>query len=98
MILMISIGSQQAASYSTNPVPLDPTTIPKYVNQLVVPPVYEPDKIKDPATGKVLSHLYVVDASQFKQQILPPKFPQTTVWGYGGLVKDPRSGKVKYYR
>lgn len=95
---MISIGSQQAASYSTSPVPLDPNTIPKYVNQLVVPPVYEPNIIKDPATGKVLSHLYVVDVSQFKQQILPKKFPQTTVWGYGGLVKDPFSGQVKYFR
>lgn len=64
--------------------PLDPKIISKYVNQLVVPPVYIPQIIKDPITGKIISHNYTISVSQFRQQLLPLKFPMTTVWGYGG--------------
>lgn len=74
--------------------PLDPNTIPKFVNQLVVPPVYEPTVVKCPKTGKVKSHDYTVTVSQFTQQILPQGFPETTVWGYGGKVKDPQTGEI----
>jgi FtsP/CotA-like multicopper oxidase with cupredoxin domain len=77
---------------------LDPKSIPKYVNQLVTPPVYEPTIITDPTTGDVLRHEHTVDVSEFKQQILPPGFPKTTVWGYGGLVKDPDTGESVYFR
>jgi len=79
-------------------IPLDPLKIPKYANQLVIPPVYEPKIVTDPLTGEVLKHAYEVDMTEFKQQILPPGFPMTTVWGYGGKVKDPATGKVKYFR
>lgn len=71
------------------PDPLNPNNIPKYVNQLVVPPVYEPTVIKDPITGKVKSHDYQVTISQFTQQILPPGFPETTVFGYGSKGQGP---------
>lgn len=71
-----------------------PADIPKYVNQLVVPPVYEPTIIIDPSADKVLSHDYVITVSQFQQQILPPPLPPTTVWGYGGKVKDPATGNI----
>ena len=37
---------------SIMPNPLDPNTIPKFVNQLVVPPIYEPTVVKDPNTYK----------------------------------------------
>jgi FtsP/CotA-like multicopper oxidase with cupredoxin domain len=73
-------------------------SIPKYVNQLVVPPVYEPTIVTDPVTGDTLRHEYTVDVSQFKQQILPPDFPETTVWGYGGIIKDPVSGLPVFFR
>jgi Putative multicopper oxidases len=87
---------------------LDPSTIPKYVNQLVKPPVYQPLVIK--AKEKIYDgnqkwhkkkerrHLYYVDVSEFKQQVLPPSFPETIVWGYGGFVKDTKTGNVKYSR
>ena len=82
---------------------LDPILIPKYKNQLVKPPVYKPiritvgeDKYLDMKRGK--RHLYFVDISEFKQQILPEGFPKTTVWGYGGLVKDETTGKITYSR
>lgn len=73
--------------------PLDPNTIPKFVSELVIPPVYEPNVIKNPI-GKVKSHNYTISVSQFSQQILPPSFPETIVWGYGGKVKDPETGEI----
>jgi spore coat protein A, manganese oxidase len=33
--------------------PLDPKIIPKYVDQLVVPPIFEPTVSKDSTTGEV---------------------------------------------
>jgi len=63
--------------------PLNPFTIPKFVNQLTgPPPVYEPDS----------SGNYSVDMVAFDQQILPPmdfgagiiENKTTRVWGYGG--------------
>ncbi|MFZ5643229.1 MAG: multicopper oxidase family protein [Bacillota bacterium] len=76
------------------PNPLDPKTIPKFVNELVIPPVYEPTVVKDPITCKVKSHDYRVTISQFTQQILPAGFPETTVWGYGSKVRDPETGNI----
>lgn len=73
-------------------IPLNPKTIPKYVNQLPVPPVYEPTIVTDPITGDIISQDYTVSVNQFPQQILPPPLPMTTVWGYGGTVKDPVTG------
>lgn len=66
--------------------PLDPKLIPKYVNQLVKPPVFKPTIVTDPVTGKEISHNYTVTVSEFKQQILPPEFPETKVFGYEGTV------------
>ena len=68
------------------PKPLDPNKICKYVNQLVIPPVWDPIVIKDQCTGKVKSHDYRVTISQFTQQILPAGFPATKVWGYRGNI------------
>lgn len=76
---------------------LNPASIPKYVNQLVKPPVYKPFiiyvKSKD---GECYEerHLHFVDICEFEQQVLPEGFPKTTVWGYGGLVKDTETGAL----
>lgn len=91
---------------------LDPLLIPKFVNQLVKPPVYVPfvynavvKGSEKTRYGKVMRsikiekrHLYFVDMSEFKQRILPVNFPKTTVWGYGGLIKDSKTGRIKYSR
>jgi len=77
-------------------IPLNPIEIPKYINNLVKPPEYVPQTIKNPATGKIISHNYTVYVSQFKQQILPRRFPKTTVWGYGGTVIDKSRNKRKF--
>ena len=91
---------------------LDPVSIPKFVNQLVKPPIYKPFvfntrvKVKEKIYGKKEKwyckeekrHLYFVDISEFSQRILPEGFPETKVWGYGGLIKDSKTGHIKYFR
>ena len=75
--------------------PLDPLAIPKYVNELVIPPVY------DLNVSEVK-----VDAAKTLQQILPltrqdgssTGFGPTTVFAYGGIVKDPATGASVFFR
>jgi spore coat protein A len=61
---------------------LDPKTVPKYVNQLVVPPVYAPD------AG---TPTYTISMVQSRQKVLPTSTVLaggadglTNVWGYQG--------------
>ncbi|MFG1871642.1 multicopper oxidase family protein [Micromonospora arborensis] len=61
-------------------VPLDVGDIPKYVAPLRIPPAMPPV-----ATGPDRD-TYVVAVRQFRQQILPPPWPRTTVWGYGSTA------------
>lgn len=91
---------------------LNPSEIPKYVNQLPKPLVYKPfvlkvktkvgfdsqSDIRKEFKDEETRHLYFVDISEFKEQILPLGYPKTTVWGYGGLIKDPMTGWIKYSR
>ena len=86
LLLFISIPAVSA------PLPggtLDPLTIPKYVQPLVIPPVM-PKSTNSPTP----SADYDIAVRQFKQQILPggawnvingrtDLFPATTVWSYG---------------
>jgi FtsP/CotA-like multicopper oxidase with cupredoxin domain len=73
---------------------IDATTIPKWTNQLDgPPPVYVAVPIYDPNTGQ-MTDSYNVTASEFYQQLLPEGFPQTKVWGYGGLAKDAVTGEA----
>jgi len=53
---------------------LNPTTIPKYVTPLVIPPV-----MKNAGTANA----YDIAVRQFQQQILPAGLPATTIWSYG---------------
>ena len=56
---------------------LDPLSIPKYVNPLIIPPVMEPVNAGDGFAE------YEIAVRQFDQQVLPDEFPMTTVFGYG---------------
>jgi len=68
--------------------PSDPTTIPKYTSQLVIPPVYVPNSVvKDPVTGRVLQQNYKISMTTSIQQILPAGYSTTHVWGYQGKVR-----------
>lgn len=114
IVLVVSMLLSMFAIFDVNPVnaqpvdqpTLDPSSIPKYVNQLVIPPVYVPTYFYDCKTHK-LTQQYIVDMTQFQEQILPTTdasgnptgFAQTTVWGYGGIAKDAVTGKyLGYFR
>jgi len=75
---------------------LDPTSIPKYVTPLVIPPVMDNDGSTDS---------YDIAVRQFQQQILPggiwnsvngrsDPFPATTVWSYGPAADPAPTGGV----
>src|SRR4029453_3310933 len=68
---------------------LDPGTVPKYGRELLIPPVM-------PRTATIQGgqvDFYRIAMGQVREQILPPGFPTTTVWGYGasprGLLHSP---------
>ncbi|HEX3048577.1 MAG TPA: multicopper oxidase [Bacillota bacterium] len=75
---------------------LDPTLIPKYVNQLTTPPIWVPTLGKD--CGNVIRQDFTIAATEFYQQILPPGFPKTKAWGYAGNAKNPGSSTVFYFQ
>ena len=85
----ITIAPTQYNVSAQTPGPLDPLSIPKFVNQLYgPPPIYVP----------TVGNEYAVDMVEFNQQILPPlnttgaPLGPTKVWGYAGLAKDAISG------
>ena len=61
---------------------LDPTSVPKYVTPLVIPPAM-PRTAKLSRAGAAPVDYYEIAVRQFSQQILPAGMPQTTVWSYG---------------
>ena len=82
-----------AVSFAAPPPPINTLpgqSIPKYVDQLVIPPTYLPTT---DYSGEEISHSYTIDMTEFSQQILPAPFSSTKVWGYGGTVETP-SGPV----
>lgn len=81
-IITVSFASTTIAIKPAPPTTLDPKTIPKYVNQLVVPPVFTPN------AG---TPTYTILMDQARQQVLPvgTVLPAggdglTNVWGYKG--------------
>lgn len=99
-----AVRSTKPAVRSLEPVAaarLDPLSIPKFLSQLVKPPVYKPRLVKLTKRVNGRKHYekipsYSVDIREFKQQILPKGFPATTVRGYGGLIRDPATGRTTY--
>lgn len=92
LVLSLSIHSAFAA-----PLPggtLDPTTIPKFVEPLTIPPAMplkgvKKVMVKRPGKKpkKMKVDYYEVEAVQLQQQVLPSNFPKSTVWGYGAVGK-----------
>jgi hypothetical protein len=67
---------------------LDPTTVPKYLTPLLIPPVMPRAGTITMPGGKKADY-YEISMKQFPQQILPPPLPATTVWGYGAVASGP---------
>jgi len=59
---------------------LDPKSIPKYADPLVIPPVMPP-------TANLPKNIdyYEIAVREFEQQILPEPLPATKVWSYGSV-------------
>jgi spore coat protein A len=76
--LLLPPGAWAASTRSVQPV-LNPADIPKYVEQLVIPPAMP----TVPPREKHRIDEYRIGVRQFQQQILPPNLPRTTVWSYG---------------
>jgi spore coat protein A len=75
---------------------LDLTKVPKYVTPLLIPPVM-PRTATITMPGGKPGDYYEISVQQFKQQILPTPLPMTTVWGYGPITPDRRTGLRIYH-
>jgi len=73
----VLLGSRAVGPAARGAAPeLDPRSIPKYVTPLPIPPVMPAAPGEDPGT-------YVIAVRRFRQRMLPPGYPVTTVFGYG---------------
>ncbi len=97
--VVVSTLTAPAYGQTTVPMPaaptLNPKAIPKFVDQLVIPPVYQPVAyVTDPYNSSRTIPYYEVDVKEYTQQILPTVdakgkptgFGPTTVWSYGGVT------------
>jgi FtsP/CotA-like multicopper oxidase with cupredoxin domain len=75
---------------------LDPTTIPRFKNQLPMFSTYKPILTRD-SKGNVIRKEFTVHIAKFTQQQLPSGFPATPLFGYGGDVIRP-DGSVGFER
>jgi spore coat protein A, manganese oxidase len=82
----------QTPAETARPLPqvLDGSTIPKFVNQLTTPAVFVPTVTSDGDGNSVQK--FSVDMTTFYEQMLPPGYPETKVFGYGGQAKDAVTG------
>jgi spore coat protein A len=80
LLVALALPIIPALSAPKGPKLLDPTSIPKYVNQITgAPPVYTPTIVNGVEE-------YTIVMNKSNQQVLPPGYPKTTVWGYGGMT------------
>lgn len=98
MVGLIGTSSNVSAALVIPPGTIDPTTIPKWENQLTgPPPVFVPTVVTH-GKGNVMRYDYTVDMTEFQQQILPQSMGMTTtVWGYGGEARDALTGQPLGY-
>jgi FtsP/CotA-like multicopper oxidase with cupredoxin domain len=73
--------------------PLDASTVPKFVNQLTRPATFVSSGTKfDRQLGKNVP-LYQVTENTIFQQVLPPGFPKTKMYAYGGSANVAAPGQ-----
>ncbi len=73
--------------------PLDASTVPKFVNQLTRPATFVPSGTKfDRQLGRNVPIIQVTENTIF-QQVLPPGFPKTKMYAYGGSVNVAAPGQ-----
>lgn len=72
-----------------------PSEIEKYKVALLLPPVM-PKAGHIVRRGKKIDY-YEISVKQFRQQILPPALPPTTVWGYGAVSSRNAKGLTLHH-
>lgn len=83
---------------------IEPTSIPKYINQLDKPYIYHPILRKRKRVSNAgeslqeFERIYYIDICRFKRQILPEGFPKSPVIGWAGLVDMADRGGIRYQR
>jgi bilirubin oxidase len=93
LALVVAVAAVPAGASPLLGGSLDPTTIPKYRDPLVIPPAMPRTQVVT-SGGKRVDY-YEIAVRQFEQYILPTAWSQanaidpTTVWSYGSMV-DPR--------
>ncbi|MEO6144686.1 MAG: multicopper oxidase [Dermatophilaceae bacterium] len=70
---------------------LDPTSVPKYLTPMLIPPVMPRAATIKMRGGKPADY-YEISMRQLQQQILPGGSPKTTVWGYGAVTRESKKG------
>ena len=78
------VGLRRAAAATLPGGTLDPNVIAKYVTGLVIPPAMPRTSQIVQSTGRNIDY-YEIAVRQFRQAILPPGLPMTTVWSYGSV-------------
>jgi len=81
---------RQVMAQPANPL-LDPTSIPKYVTPMLIPPAMPRAGTIKQTMGKNIDY-YEISMREFYQQILPPSLPATKVWGYGAVSSGSKRG------
>jgi FtsP/CotA-like multicopper oxidase with cupredoxin domain len=94
--LEVAEAQKEVGPPSADQVPLDPATIPRFAHELPIPRTFAPTEIR--SGGQVIRHEYTVSVAQTLVQALPPGFPATTVFAYGGRVKIPGSSGTELVR
>ena len=75
---------------------LNPLSLPKYQTPLLIPPVMPRAGTITERMGKNVDY-YEISVKQFPEQILPPGFPATTVWGYGPIASIHNRGLLLHH-
>jgi hypothetical protein len=70
---------------------LDPDSVTKFATPLLIPPVMPKAGTIVQRGGKNVDY-YEISMKQITQQILPAGLPATTVWGYGAVTSESKSG------
>ena len=73
---------------------LSPDRVPKFINQLPILPRFVGNVCQDSNGNKVKN--FQVDQIAFEQQVLPPPFNTSPVFGFGGKACNPQTGEIKY--
>lgn len=73
---------------------LNPSLIPKFVSDLPIMPTFWPEICRD-ENNKIYCK-YCVSVKELKVQMLPPSYPKTKAYGYGGMVTNINSNQKRY--